>query len=405
MDAAGTAGRVREMEPHERKTVARVMQRSFNWFTRLFFDFGTRAYVYELDGEIVGGTTLTTFSAGRRRGSGGTGRTVGVVKWLFTVPEARGHGAAGQLVDAAIAWFREQGCTDMCACVEGHNTGSSNIFARRGFLVLPFREQVRRYGVMIPRVWFGAFHLFDVGHFLWVRREANGAAPAEAPRDVQQAAVPADGQAALPFVVTVLVQAAALYPAMIRWTGIPVDAVSPAVDPLTPAWQALAVVLTVFTVRLGAMKLAARAFGQPVQYRPWETGLLLSFVLGLVGAGPFPVPGSLYPRPARKDGTWSYRQELPWMGPMAYAGGISMLVLGWGLHVLSVSSYAMPHLVSGAVDVGVVYVRILLLFEVLIPVFPFGCYNGRRVMDWRRPSWAVLAAGSILLWVASTFLT
>lgn len=93
------------------------------------------------------------------------------------------------------------------------------------------------------------------------------------------------------------------------------------------------------------------------------------------------------------------------MGPMAYAGGISMLVLGWGLHVLSVSSYAMPHLVSGAVDVGVVYVRILLLFEVLIPVFPFGCYNGRRVMDWRRPSWAVLAAGSILLWVASTFLT
>ncbi|TVR70941.1 MAG: GNAT family N-acetyltransferase [Spirochaetaceae bacterium] len=402
------AGFVREMMPGEKRIVSQVMRRSFNWFTRLFFDFGSKAYVYELEGQIVAGITLKTFRIrGERPGTAaGSPLRGGLVKWVFTTPEARGRGAAGQLVDTALEWFRQEGCSHVFACIEGHNTGSSGVFARRDFSLLSFREQVRCFGRALPRVWVGTFHLFDVGHFLWARRAhavapgaaagaagavgAVGAAGAKAARDPAEATSGA-------LAATIVLQSLAFYLAAIRWNG------TGGSDPISLAWQVLVVVSLLFGARLGTMAAVARATGRRVLYRPWETGLFLSLLLGAVGWGPFPAPGSWYPAApddAPRD-TWSYGEELPWLGPTAYAGGISVLILGWLMHVASAAYLQLPALVSGAIALGVGYARILLIFEVLIPTFPFTCYNGRRVLDWRRPSWAVLALGTLLLWVAS----
>lgn len=372
---------VREMHPDEKPLVSRLMRRSFNWFTWLFFDFGTQAYVYERDGEIVAGITLKTFRIGHdRRG--------GIVKWLFTAPDARGTGAAGRLVDAALEWLDARNCSDVFACVEGYNTGSSNVFARRGFALMPFRRQLLYYRFTLPRVWFGTFHLFDVGHFLWVRSLGGRSGANEDAHEVRKVDETHDPAAAL--VATILVQACALFLAAIRWNAEG--------DAVSTAWQALVVVVTVLGVRLAVMAMTARAVGLPVRYRPWETGLLLSLALGLVGWGPFPVPGSWYPRRA----TWSAREELPRLGPIAYLGALGVLITGWLLHVVVYArASTMTPLVAGAVTMGLGYTRILLLFEVLVPVFPFTCYNGRRVLDWRRSSWAVLALGTVLLWVAA----
>lgn len=401
----GSVGIIREMEPGEKRVVTEVMRRSFNWFTRLFFDFGPGTYVYELDGVIVAGITLKTFEISRERSDAPAGTPVrgGLVKWVFTTPEARGRGAAGALVDRALTWFREEGCSDVFACIEGHNTGSANTFARRGFSLLSFREQVRRFGSALPRVWIGTFHLFDVGHFLWARREDPAGVDVAEDGELELRAEQTPRTEQVPggaLTATILLQFLAFYLAAVRWRA------TDGVDPLSLAWQALVVVSIIFGARLATMMLAARAAGQPVRYRPWETGLLLSLVLGAVGWGPFPVPGSWYPAGSQDPGgasrgQWSYREELPWLGPTAYAGGISVLVLGWLLHVTNTAGVQLPALLSGAIALGVVYARVLLLFEVLIPTFPFACFNGRRVLDWRRPSWAVLALGTILLWVAS----
>ncbi len=408
-DVIGTdasPGLVREMRPEEKREVHRLMRRSFNWFTSLFFDFGSKAYVYALDGAIVAGITLSVFPIGggmgafrRRRAS----RRGGVVKWVFTAPEARGCGAAGELVDAALKWFDHQECTKVFACIEGHNTGSSNIFARRGFEPLPFSRQVREYRWSLPRVWLDTFHLIDVGHFLWARG-AFGTAPAVpgAPADAD-GVEPADGGVPASL-ITVVMQAIALVFLASRWGWTD--------DVLTLAWQATVAVALVIGMRLAAMALTARAFDWRLSYRPWETGLLLSFVLGATGLGILPAPGSLYPRTR----AWSYSRELGRFGPVAYAGALAVLVTGWILHLVTgagptqavtINLRLLPvgpaarDLISGSLRLGLVYARILLIFEVLLPFFPFTCFNGRRVMDWRRPSMGVLVVGTLLLWAAA----
>jgi GNAT superfamily N-acetyltransferase len=373
---------VREMQAGEERAVASVMRRSFNWFARLFFDFGDKAFVCEVDGEIVGGITLSVFSVGR-------GRRGGLIKWVFTGPEARGRGVATELIDHALAWFETEGCSDVFACIEGHNTGSSNRFARRGFVALSFFQQLRRYRWNLPKVWLKTVHLFDVGHFLWLR----SGEPVDG--QVRAARVAGAAGSTLSFFGTILVQTLAFYGATLRWSGAGPAHAGPVL------LQTFLAVAAIFSIRVVSMAFAARAMGREVVYRPWESGLFLSVVLGIFGTGPFPVPGTLYPATVNgADGRhlWSYRDELPWMGPMAYAGGISMVITGWLLQVASGGAVELSPMLGGAVDMGLVFVRILLIFEVLLPVFPFACYNGRRVLEWRRASWGVMALGTVLLW-------
>jgi hypothetical protein len=44
--------------------------------------------------------------------------------------------------------------------------------------------------------------------------------------------------------------------------------------------------------------------------------------------------------------------------------------------------------------------QMLALFEVLLPFSIFVSFNGRRVWDWSRPAWAVLAAATLGLFLA-----
>src|ERR671916_42200 len=77
----------------------------------------------------------------------------------------------GELVGAALQSFEERGCREMFACVEGYNSSSANLFAARGFTILSFGEQLRRYGFLgTLLLWLKTSRLgADVGHFLWTR--------------------------------------------------------------------------------------------------------------------------------------------------------------------------------------------------------------------------------------------
>lgn len=385
----------------------------FGWLAALFFDFGKQVFVYELDGQLVGAVTLGLFRIDRQRRGG-------LVKWIFTLPEARGMGAASELLSAALHWFELEECSDVFACVEGYNTPSSNRFSRAGFCAIGFREQLRRFGRHLPRVWIGSWHLADTGFFLWHRDAAGeGAAGAATPAAASpEAAVPAASnaaageaasapgaaQAAAPpsagvaaeadaarhssgfagFAATVLLHSLFLGGVQLRYTDSSLT---------TLLWQAPLVLTVLLGLRLWAMSTAARVVRLPVQYRIWESGLLLTGAVSLLFGGFFFAPGSLYPR----EQQWRLRDKLPQLGPIAYAGALSMLVLGWGLQILDNAQLMYPEASLVALALG--YIRFLLIFEILLPVFPFTGFNGRRVLDWRRSSWGVLALGTILLWI------
>ncbi len=372
---------VRPMNPEESRETRGVARRCFGAFAMIFFDFGAQTLVCEEDGRILGGASLGRFSAGSR--------DRGVVKWIFTAPDAQGRGVANRLLAAAMAWFDEAGCTDVFACIEGYNTASSNRFFDAGFRPMGFRDQIARFGSHLPRVWLKSFHVLDVGHFLWVRTP-------EAPLDDIGADATDDGtddataaSQLLAWAATVVLNAAILALVTIRTEGP--GELSP--ERLLSLLIAVALLVGVRTV---AMLLTARMVQLPMRYRPWETGLLLSGIVGAAFGGIFPIPGSVYPRSLR----WRYRDLLPKLGPVAAVGAGELVSLGWVLWVLT--RFVDPAVGwYGLLTVAAALTRVMLVFDVVLPVFPLVSYNGRRVLDWKPGVWALLAAASVALLLVS----
>ena len=98
-------------------------------------------------------------------------------------------------------------------------------------------------------------------------------------------------------------------------------------------WQAPLVVAMVFGVRTAAMKLTANYLGCKLHYRPWETGLTLSAIITLFFGGLLPSTGSYYPGSLR----WSYQQELPRLGLIAFNGSLAVLSLAWVMYAFMIT--------------------------------------------------------------------
>ena len=165
-------------------------------------------------------------------------------------------------------------------------------------------------------------------------------------------------------------------------------------EPATVLGAALAIV-ALFGLREAAMRLAARSQGLLVRHRVWEAAFPLGAGVALMLGLFFPTPGSVYPR----SGTWRYRNLLPKLGPIAFAGASAVLVFAWVMWGLLRFGEFPPEIASW-LRFGQVAWQRLALFEVLRPFSIFVSFNGRRVWDWSRPAWALLAAAALALFLA-----
>ena len=166
-------------------------------------------------------------------------------------------------------------------------------------------------------------------------------------------------------------------------------------EPSTILGAALSIVM-LFCLREAAMRMAARSQGLPVRHRAWEAAFPLSASVALILGWFLPTPGSVYPR----GDTWRYRDLLPKLGPIAFAGASAVLVFAWVSWGLGRFGGFPPDVVSW-LHLGHVVGQMLALFEVLLPFSIFVSFNGRRVWDWSRPAWAVLAAATVGLFLVS----
>lgn len=358
------------------------------------FSRGEAAFVAELDDRIVGGVVLTSFRIdASRRG--------GMVKWLFTLPEARARGVASRLLDQGLAWFDEVGVTDAFTCIEALNAPSRNRFAQRGFEPLGFVEQVRRYGARLPLVWWHTNHVVDVGDLLWVQRrddaaDDRAAAEAEAVDDAQAredtsafedapAFDDATGSWGLGGLAATLAVHAGFVALMLARMGVGLDA--------AVVGRYLLAIALVIGVRTSAMALVGVAAGVRLRYHPWETGMLLVGVITLVfGRIVFLAPGIVVPR----QRTWSTRELAPVLARMGFAGAGAVMALG-ALAAWAVSA----GVATGVASPLLLYARIMVLLDVLLPFFPLTAFSGMRMLQASRAGWALMAVGAIALWVVA----
>ena len=360
------------MGADDEEAVKALAGRAFSPLESLSFPRSPDALIAEHGGKLLGAVVLKTF------GLPGNGRDEdrrgGVMLWLMTDPGARGLGVGRRLVEAALGSFEERGCQEVFACVEGYNSSSANLFAACGFTILSLGEQLRRYGLVGTLVlWFRTLRLGgDVGHFLWAR-------PGQLKPD----------EPALQWWTCVFASALVLLLAGWRggWLG--------GFGLWATILGAVVIVVALCGLREGAMRLVARLQGLEVRHRAWESAFPLSIAIALAFGVFLPVPGSIYPR----RGTWRYRDLLPKLGPMAFAGASAVLVFAW-------AAWALAHF-GGPLSEVAVWLRaahvaglMLAAFDILLPFSLFSSFDGRRVWDWNRPAWGVLAVTVLGLFLA-----
>ncbi len=350
---------IRPMGAEEKPEVRDIAWRAFPLTEQLFFSWPEQTLVAEQEGRLLGAILLKTFALpGGRKG--------GLVAWVFTDPEARGVGAGQALVEGALEHFAAEGCDEIFACVEGYNSSSAKLFATREFSILSPGEQFRRYGWQFLPVWLRAVYFANVGHFLWVR-------PPEETSD----------SPALQWWGTWLFTLLCGWLAVWRRQGF--SGFEEA------AWLGLpAALLLLFGARTLVMRGVAAARGLRVRYRAWESTLPVTLIAALTVGGIFPAPGGLYPR----EHDWRYRELLPTLGRMALAATLVVLLLIWGTWGLRefVTLDARLHDWLGYVLFAGIPLAVLDTFFIF---FPFNSYNGRRVWDWNRWLWGLLALATL----------
>jgi GNAT superfamily N-acetyltransferase len=360
---SSAAVNVRPAGKEEKPAVQAVFRQAFPLLQRPFFTWSDHVLVAEYGGAVVGAVILEFYPLPEQRKGG-------YVAWLFTAPQVRGLGAGQRLVEAALAFFDEQGCAEASALVEGYNTSSMKQFATRGFGLLSPGQQVQRYGWWLPVVWVKTFHMFDIGHYLWAR-------PAAAAPDS-------------PLMQWLGMLAANILAAWLAlWGRGGFSRFDPAAFIAVPLLLAL-----FFGLRTLLMQAAGRAQGLKLRYRAWESAVPLSFLISLIFRYFFTVPGGLYPHAP----TYRYRTDAPKLGRAALAGIAPTLLLGWaawaGLNIGSPQPAAAAWL-----EYALLIAQPLALFDTVMAFFPFVSFNGRRVWDWNRLVWLALSAAALALMV------
>ncbi len=360
-----TSFSIRQMQKDERRVVRQIMRRSFPPFQQLFFSLTPETLVAVSDkGKPLGAVVLKTFSLpGGDKG--------GVIYWIFTDPEVRGKGLGQKLMDAGLEALSSAGCSQISAIVEGFNTSSSNLFSSRGFSILPFREQIRRFGWGgTAKMWWENFHIPDIGHFLW----------GKPPSDTPDTPGP---QFSATLLLNILCGLLAL------WRGYAFTLPNRTILWAIPIWIFLLIELrTIF------MTLSARKQALNLRFRMWESGFFLSFLLALIFGFYFPIPGGLYPQ---KD-IWHYRRLVPEYGRVALSGTLPALLLSWGIFLTRefapFEAWAQTFL-----NTGYKMALTFSIFDILLVFFPFVSFNGRRIWHWHKLVWGLLATALISLMV------
>jgi GNAT superfamily N-acetyltransferase len=359
---------IRQMQPGEEESILGIMRRAFPFFMQLTFSLAMirsakQVLVVCVDGDIKGGTLLKTFDLpGDIKG--------GVVDWIFTDPSGRGLGLGSRLMDASFDWFDQVGCDQIFAIVEGFNTNSSNLFARRGLSILTFKEQLQRFGFPgMLMVWLKTFHFFDLGHFLWGK-------PPQATADLPLF------QLTSALLLNMIIAFLAVFRTSIA---------SPDWGTLTilPLW-----VLILLGLRNSLMLLVAKIQALPLRYRLWETGFVISFIVMLLGGVFVPIPGSYY----SKEKVWNYNRIKPQLGKIALAGSLPALLISLSLFFLE-RILPLSSILENVLATGFKAAFVIAVVDTLIPFFPFVSFNGRRLWDWNRWIWGLMAGVIMALWI------
>lgn len=361
---------VREMQPNEKEDVEKLFARSLGIIDRVVFSLSFEDAVKsvkkqsggtltaEYDGKIVGAVSMRIQLI--------RGKRTGYIDALVADKELRGKTIGKFLVDGAISWLEKHGCEVIYATADRYNSPSWNIFIHRGFHLYEIPQQLKDYGLNFLRLWLGEFHFIGFGTF-FLRRDKEQKKPRET----------AEAWHTLAALVGV---------SIVWWIQILRSGGSLTLVPTL----FVVVVISILAHEL-SQKLAARRLGLETTFKAWGSGLLLGWLLALVG-GFFPAYGSTYV----KQLDWWYEPRKDKTRIVFATGPTVSLALAFAFWTLSTLTTSSLLVASGKVGYTI---NLLIVIFNLIPIQVAGgfVWDGRKIFDWNKTIWSLLIIGTALL--------
>jgi len=368
---------VREMQPSEKGDVEKLFARSLGIIDRIVFQLsfedaqksarkqGGGTLTAEYDGKIVGTVSMRIQSVKDKR--------TGYIDALVTDKELRGRAIGKSLVDGAISWLDEHGCEVIYATADRYNSPSWNMFIHRGFYLYEIPQQLRDYGLNFLRLWLGEFHFIGFGTF-FLRRDKEP----KKPRETSE---------------TWHLLAALLGVSIVWWIQLLRSGGS-----LTLAPTLFAVVAISLLAHELSQKIVARKLGLETTFKAWGSGLLLGWLLALVG-GFFPAYGSTYV----KQLDWWYEAKRDKTGVIFATGPLVSLALAFAFWILPTPTTS--SLLVASAKVGFTINLVIVIFN-LVPIQAAGgfVWDGKKILAWNKAIWATLVIATSALTILDTLL-
>jgi GNAT superfamily N-acetyltransferase len=293
---------------------------------------------------------------------------MGYIGWLYTDENHRGQQLAGKLIDEAKTFLKNEGCTEISACVEGDNPASFKQLTTRGFSILGLAEQLKLFKLGTFKVYHHASRFFDMGYFLYHKR-LTGANEKPASTNLMAFVLTVIGNTFLFFACLKGLNILSLF-------GFSFDQATFSTLERNQRFLLLLAPALFLATRTVSMLISAQIQGKPVVYRAWDTAwitaLLLTFLIGI----PFPVPGNLY----IKGDTWKLEREKDTLALMARSGQLALALTCLFFTQNKALWFGLP----------------LLILDTLFFFYPFCGFNARRIQRGgkasRITSFAVLIA-------------
>ncbi|MFW5873695.1 MAG: GNAT family N-acetyltransferase [Bacillota bacterium] len=357
--------KIRRMRPGEEKMVKSIVKEVFPVTAWLFFNHKPSTLVALKENEIVAGIVYGQFTYSKDISSG-------AIYWLFTSPEHQGEKIGRKLVSEAINKMKFGGCQEIFTCIEGYNSSASYLFSKQGFSKLSFFAQIKNFRINTLYLWYYTHHLFDLGHHLWYL-EING------DNDRTENVTKKDKikyRNIKLWLFNIIISSLIMLIAFLR-----IDLIDLSI------YNKLIVIIGIgvtFSIRDLAGIIAGKGSGLKLEYNIWESGQIISIIMAVFTGAYIPVPGTFYP----EGEDWSYQDKLSGLARQSLASSGALIVLGLILKFDFLER-------TKFIEVLLMAVTNMVIFDIALPFFPFISYNGRRIWDYNKIIWFILFVGLI----------
>ncbi len=361
---------VRNIQPGEDEAVWEVAK-TLSIFERYYFYYLTYKThktdaLVAVDGEKIVGCVIPIVATI-------TGEKVGIVEGIFVDRNVQGKGVGKALVDATLSHFQKEGCKTNYVIVDRFNSPSWNMFLHNGFTPFEFNMQFKVFGWKTLSLWWINDYFWAPGCFI-LRKTGKAS---------QRVREVGDG-----------------WHFLIAWLGFSLIILVAGTGLDYPLLGSIPLILGVVGVSIFAHelshKLVANSLGLKTVFKVWESGLVFSVLLALLG-GLYPSYGSTFIK--QKD--WPYNKNIKEMGLIYSVGPVISLVLASCF--LALAHWANTEWLIALGTVGFLVNSALVFFN-LIPIFPFTPLDGGKIFLWNKIIWSLLAIWFALLLGAAKFL-